>query len=111
MATGANALVRSPRRWNSTTTRRRSTSPTTPDFGLSGAVHTRDISRGVRITRRIHTGMIHVNDATHGDEPVVASGGQKRSGIGRLNGQSSIDELTALEWVSVNPGRRNYPYQ
>jgi hypothetical protein len=37
------------------------------DFGLSGAVHTRDISR-LRIARRIHTGMIHVNDATHGDE-------------------------------------------
>jgi hypothetical protein len=81
------------------------------DFGLSGAVHTRDISRGVRIARRIHTGMIHVNDATHGDEPIVPYGGQKQSGIGRLNGQSSIDELTTLKWVSVNPGRRNYPYQ
>lgn len=50
------------------------------DFGLSGAVHTRDISRGVRIARRIHTGMIHVNDATHGDEPIVPYGGQKQSG-------------------------------
>ena len=49
------------------------------DFGLSGAVH---------------TGMVHVNDATHGDEPIVAYGGEKPSGIGRLNGQSSIDELT-----------------
>ena len=64
------------------------------DFGLSGALHTRDISRGIRIARQIHTGMVHVNDATNGDEPIVPYGGEKQSGIGRLNGQSSIDELT-----------------
>jgi acyl-CoA reductase-like NAD-dependent aldehyde dehydrogenase len=81
------------------------------DFGLSGAVHTRDISRGVRIARHIQTGMVHVNDATHGDEPIVPYGGEKQSGIGRLNGQSSIDELTTLKWISVNHGRRNHPYQ
>ena len=54
--------------------------------------------------------MVHVNDATHGDEPVVPYGGEKQSGIGRLNGQSSIEELTTLKWVSVNHGRRIYPY-
>jgi acyl-CoA reductase-like NAD-dependent aldehyde dehydrogenase len=80
------------------------------DFGLSGAVHTRDIARGVRIARQIQTGMVHVNDATHGDEPIVPYGGEKQSGIGRINGQSSIDELTTLKWISVNHGRRNYPY-
>jgi len=64
------------------------------DFGLSGALHTRDIPRGIRIARQIHTGMVHVNDATNGDEPIVPYGGEKQSGIGRLNGQSSIDELT-----------------
>jgi len=67
---------------------------TDTDFGLSGALHTRDISRGIRIARQIHTGMVHVNDATNGDEPIVPYGGEKQSGIGRLNGQSSIDELT-----------------
>jgi acyl-CoA reductase-like NAD-dependent aldehyde dehydrogenase len=81
------------------------------DFGLSGAVHTRDIARGVRIAKEIRTGMIHVNDATIADEPIVPFGGEKQSGVGRLNGHSSIDELTSLKWISVNHGRRNYPYQ
>ncbi|WP_426005250.1 aldehyde dehydrogenase family protein [Paenarthrobacter sp. NyZ202] len=81
------------------------------DFGLSGAVHTRDIARGVRIAKEIHSGMIHVNDATIADEPIVPFGGEKQSGVGRLNGHSSIDELTTLKWISVNHGRRNYPYQ
>ena len=81
------------------------------EFGLSGAVHTRDLSRGVSVARRVKTGMIHVNDATIADEAIVPFGGEKQSGVGRLNGQSSIDELTTLQWVSVNHGRREYPYQ
>ncbi|MEW1723244.1 aldehyde dehydrogenase family protein [Streptomyces sp. NPDC093109] len=81
------------------------------DFGLSGAVHTRDIARGMRIARQVETGMIHINDATIADEPIVPFGGEKQSGIGRLNGPASIDELTTLQWVSVNHGRRIYPYQ
>ena len=56
------------------------------DYGLSGAVHTKDLARGVRIAKRIHTGMVHVNDATIADEPIVPFGGEKHSGIGRLNG-------------------------
>lgn len=83
----------------------------TSDYGLSGAVHTRDLTRGVQIARRIDTGMVHVNDTTIADEPIVPFGGEKESGIGRLNGQSSIDELTTTQWVSVNHGRRIYPYE
>ena len=81
------------------------------EFGLSGAVHTRDLTRGMRIARAIETGMVHVNDSTIADEPIISFGGEKHSGIGRLNGHSSIDELTTLKWVSVNHGRRVYPYQ
>ncbi|MCZ4590020.1 aldehyde dehydrogenase family protein [Rhodococcus opacus] len=81
------------------------------DFGLSGAVHSRDLNRGVQIAKQVHTGMIHVNDATIADEPIVPFGGEKSSGIGRLNGQASIDELTTQKWISVNHGRRIYPYQ
>lgn len=81
------------------------------EFGLSGAVHTKDIARGMRIARRIQTGMVHINDTTIADEPIIPFGGEKQSGIGRLNGHSSIDELTTLQWISVNHGRRTYPYQ
>lgn len=81
------------------------------DFGLSGAVHTRDLARGVAIARRIESGMVHVNDSTIADEPIVPFGGEKHSGIGRLNGSASIAELTTTQWVSVNHGRRVYPYQ
>ncbi|MCY9076572.1 aldehyde dehydrogenase family protein, partial [Bacillus inaquosorum] len=41
-------------------------------FGLSGAVHTSNLERGVAFAKRIETGMIHVNDTTINDEPNVA---------------------------------------
>ncbi|WP_028559598.1 aldehyde dehydrogenase family protein [Paenibacillus pinihumi] len=79
-------------------------------FGLSGAIHTSNIERGVEMAKKIHTGMIHVNDITINDEPIVAFGGEKQSGLGRLNGQWSLDEFTTLKWISVNYGQRKFPY-
>lgn len=79
-------------------------------FGLSGAVHTRDIDRGIELAKRVQTGMIHVNDCTIHDEPNVAFGGEKQSGLGRLNGVWSLDAFTTMKWVSVNHGRRRFPY-
>lgn len=80
------------------------------DFGLSGAVHTGDVERGMRIARKVETGMIHINDASIHDEPIIAFGGSKQSGFGRLNGQWSLDEFTEMKWISVNRGRRRFPY-
>ncbi|MGI5402008.1 aldehyde dehydrogenase family protein [Streptomyces sp. CA-135486] len=79
-------------------------------YGLSGAVHTADIERGVRIAKRIDTGMIHVNDGTVHDEPIVPFGGEKHSGSGRLNGESMIEAFTTQKWISVQYGRSQFPF-
>lgn len=80
------------------------------DYGLSGAIHTRDLAKGMRLARQIETGMVHINDITIADEPIVPFGGEKHSGIGRLSGQATIDELTTQQWISVNHGQSRYPY-
>lgn len=79
-------------------------------FGLSGAVHTGSVDRGVQLAQQVETGMIHVNDITINDEPIVAFGGEKNSGIGRLNGEWSLDEFTTMKWISVNHSKRTFPY-
>ncbi|MCG6493094.1 aldehyde dehydrogenase family protein [Kitasatospora sp. A2-31] len=79
-------------------------------FGLSGAVHTADVERGVRVAQRIETGMIHVNDGTVADEPVVPFGGEKNSGVGRLNGESTVDAFTTVKWISIQHGRSRFPF-
>ena len=80
-------------------------------FGLSGAIHTRDVEHGAHLARQIDTGMVHVNDGTINDEPLVAFGGEKDSGIGRLNGKWALEEFTTLKWVSVQHKPRVYPFE
>ncbi|MEU0598395.1 aldehyde dehydrogenase family protein [Streptomyces sp. NPDC006393] len=79
-------------------------------YGLSGAVHTADVERGVAFARRIDTGMFHVNDGTVHDEPLVPFGGEKHSGIGRLNGETTVDAFTTVKWISVQHGRSGFPF-
>ncbi|WP_432127709.1 aldehyde dehydrogenase family protein [Streptomyces sp. bgisy082] len=79
-------------------------------YGLSGAVHTGDVERGVRLAKRVHTGMIHINDGTVHDEPIVPFGGEKQSGVGRLNGDSMVDSFTTQKWISIQHGRSRFPF-
>ncbi|MEV6053358.1 aldehyde dehydrogenase family protein [Streptomyces sp. NPDC052107] len=79
-------------------------------YGLSGAVHTGDIERGVAFAKQVDTGMFHVNDGTVHDEPIVPFGGEKHSGIGRLNGETTLESFTTVKWISVQHGRSGFPF-
>jgi len=80
-------------------------------YGLSGAIHTRNAERGAELAKEIDSGMVHINDGTINDEPLVAFGGEKASGVGRLNGQWALEEFTTLKWVSVQHTPRHYPFE
>lgn len=80
------------------------------EFGLSSAVFTRDLTRGMRFARRVEAGMTHVNDITVNDEAHVMFGGEKNSGIGRFNGEWAIEEFTTDHWVSVTDGNNQFPF-
>lgn len=79
-------------------------------FGLSGAVFSGSAERGVRIAEQVHTGMIHVNDQTVNDEPHIAFGGEKASGLGRFNGEWALEEFTTVKWISIMHQPRQYPF-
>ena len=80
-------------------------------YGLSGAIHTRNVEEGAELAQQIVSGMVHVNDGTINDEPLVAFGGEKASGFGRLNGKWALEEFTTLKWVSVQHKPRHYPFE
>lgn len=80
------------------------------EYGLSGAVHAGSIEHGVQVARQIVTGMIHVNDQGVNDEPIVAFGGEKASGLGRYGGEWALHEFTTTQWVSVQSEAREYPF-
>lgn len=79
-------------------------------FGLSSAVFTGNTERGLRFARGIKAGMTHINDIPVNDEPHVAFGGEKSSGLGRFNGEWAIEEFTTDQWVSVQSSPRQYPF-
>lgn len=79
-------------------------------YGLSSAVFTGDVERGVRFAARIDAGMSHVNDQPVNDLPFSPFGGEKNSGIGRFNGDWAVQAFTTDHWVSVQYVPRQYPF-
>ncbi len=81
------------------------------DFGLSGAVFSGSLERGIRVAEQIETGMIHVNDQTVNVDPGTPFGGEKNSGLGRYCGvEWAIDDFTTVKWVSVQNEYREWPF-
>jgi aldehyde dehydrogenase (NAD+) len=80
-------------------------------FGLSGAILTRNVEAGAELAKQVDSGMVHINDGTINDEPIVAFGGEKASGFGRLNGRWALEEFTTLKWVSVQHQPRHFPFE
>jgi aldehyde dehydrogenase (NAD+) len=80
------------------------------EYGLSAAVFTRDVERGHRSAQRVRAGMTHVNDSPVNDLPTFPFGGEKNSGLGRYNGEWSIEEFTTVHWVSVQHQPIRYPF-
>ncbi len=79
------------------------------EYGLSGAVFTRDIARGLRVARRIQSGICHVNGPTVHDEAQMPFGGMKASGYGRFGGRAGIDAFTELRWITVETQPGHFP--
>lgn len=80
------------------------------EFGLSAAVFTRDIARGLKVAKRIESGICHINGPTVQDEAQMPFGGVKSSGYGRFGGTQSIAEFTELRWITIQTGPRHYPF-
>ncbi|MGH6616534.1 aldehyde dehydrogenase [Sphingomonas sp.] len=79
------------------------------DYGLSAAVFTRDIARGLRVARQIKSGICHINGPTVHDEAQMPFGGTKASGYGRFGGKAGIDAFTELRWITIETQPGHFP--
>jgi betaine-aldehyde dehydrogenase len=69
-------------------------------FGLAGAVWTNDVSKAIRVAKKVKSGMVWIN--TFGKlYPAGEMGGYKQSGIGRQYGLEGIFEFTELKHINV----------
>ena len=70
-------------------------------FGLSSAVCTSNIERGVHFTEQLDIGMTHINGISVADQANAPFGGEKNSGLGRFNGRWIFEEFTRTHWLTV----------
>jgi vanillin dehydrogenase len=79
-------------------------------YGLSSAILTNDLQLAMKFAMELEAGMVHINGPTVHDEATVPFGGVKDSGSGREGGHWSMDELTETKWITIQMGRRPYPF-
>lgn len=74
------------------------------EYGLTAAVFTKDLGRGLRVAQQIESGAVHINSLTVHDEPALPHGGVKNSGFGRFGGPRGYDEFLttkSVTWMDV----------
>lgn len=81
------------------------------EYGLSGAVQSRSLERGLRVARQIKSGLVHINDQTVNDFADIPFGGRGTSGNGsRFGSLTNWEEFTEWQWMTVGSGPIRYPF-
>ena len=79
------------------------------EYGLGGAVWTRDINRAFRVARGVQTGRMWIN--TYNELPAHAPfGGYKKSGIGRETHKVILEHYSQMKniFVSLSEAKRGF---
>ncbi|WP_111510812.1 aldehyde dehydrogenase family protein [Mycobacterium kyogaense] len=71
-------------------------------YGLAGFVHTRDLSRAVRVAAALDVGNVGVNGGGAMGGPEAPFGGVKQSGYGREGGKGALLEFLRMKNVMVD---------
>ena len=71
-------------------------------FGLAAGIFSRDIVRVMGAARRLHVGLLHVNDASSSRVDMMPFGGVKQSGSGREGPRYAMQEMTEERLITFN---------
>ncbi|MBV9400609.1 MAG: aldehyde dehydrogenase family protein [Bryobacterales bacterium] len=71
-------------------------------FGLAAGLFTRDITRAMLAARRLHVGIVHINEPSASRVDLMPFGGVKDSGLGREGPKYAMQEMTEERLVTVS---------
>jgi len=71
------------------------------EYGLASYLFTRDFKRALRVSERLETGMIGLNQGLVSN-PAAPFGGIKQSGFGREGGHEGINEYLETKYIAIN---------
>jgi len=80
------------------------------EHGLSCGILTDNGTHGLKVARRIRTGIVHVNDQSVADEPQAPFGGFAASGYGRFGGRWGIESFSNTRWLTLSTEQPHYPF-
>jgi succinate-semialdehyde dehydrogenase/glutarate-semialdehyde dehydrogenase len=72
------------------------------DFGLACGIFTRDIGTAMTAARRIHVGVVHINESSSNRVDLIPFSGVKDSGLGREGPKYAMQEMTEERLITIN---------
>ena len=80
-----------------------------PEFGLVANLFTRDLSRALRVSEALETGMIGLNQGLVSNAG-APFGGVKQSGLGRELGPTGLAEYREIKhtWHNIDPAPQHW---
>lgn len=79
------------------------------EFGLAMGIWTNDLRRSLRVSEKLESGIIWVNDH-HRINPAAPWGGVKMSGIGKENGIDSYLNFTNEKTIIINKSDKDFDW-
>ncbi|UVC12269.1 aldehyde dehydrogenase family protein (plasmid) [Rhizobium sp. TH2] len=73
-----------------------------PTYGLAAGLFTRDLSRAIRLTRRLQAGTVWINRYSRSRDHILPTGGYKQSGIGKDLGRAAYQANRKSKSVLIN---------
>jgi acyl-CoA reductase-like NAD-dependent aldehyde dehydrogenase len=71
-------------------------------FGLAAGVFTQDITRALLASRRLHVGIVHINEPSSSRVDLMPFAGVKDSGLGREGPKYAMGEMTEERLVTIS---------
>jgi len=73
-----------------------------PPFGLAAGLFTSDLTRAMTAARRIHVGVVHLNDSSSSRADLIPFAGVKQSGVGREGPKYAMHEMTEERLITIS---------
>ena len=72
------------------------------EFGLACGIFTRDINTALLTARRLHVGVVHINESSSSRVDLIPFSGVKDSGMGREGPRYAMQEMTEERLITIS---------
>jgi succinate-semialdehyde dehydrogenase/glutarate-semialdehyde dehydrogenase len=72
------------------------------EYGLACGIFTRDINTALMAARRIHVGVVHINESSSSRVDLIPFSGVKDSGLGREGPKYAMQEMTEERLITIS---------